>query len=124
MYELNPQYARVMSFAGDHPLFAHVRAQKRFGAILRGSSSFRSDRVRERHAKSHLYTLIQKNPVSLILGLGRSFPCTPLISFGGILVGNKEKSILNFQKLLVIWLWSLVQLHQNQDYSLNLLLHI
>jgi len=29
-----------MSFAGDHPLFAHVRAQKRFGAILLESFSF------------------------------------------------------------------------------------
>ncbi len=57
-------------------------------------------------------------------GLGRSFPFAPLFSFGEIRVGNKEKSILNFQKLLVIWLWSLVQLHQNQNYSLNLLLHI
>ena len=41
MYELNPQYARVMCREADHPLFAHVRAQKRFGAILRESSSFR-----------------------------------------------------------------------------------
>lgn len=29
-----------MSLASDHPLFAHVRAQKRFGAILRESYSF------------------------------------------------------------------------------------
>ena len=78
MYELKPQYARVMSFAGDHPLFAHVRAQKRCGAILRQSFSFRSDRVRVCHATSHLCTLPNfaslieyKNPVdSLILGVG------------------------------------------------------
>src|SRR3989344_212037 len=34
------------------------------------SRTFAGDRVRERNAKSHLYTLIQKNPVSLILGVG------------------------------------------------------
>jgi len=34
------------------------------------SRTFSGDRVRERNAKSLLYTLIQKNPVSLILGAG------------------------------------------------------
>ena len=40
MHELNPQYARVMCRLADHPLYAHVRAQKRFGTILRESFSF------------------------------------------------------------------------------------
>jgi len=61
----------------DHPLFAHVRAHLpagRQGRDLGQSSVSRlplgSDRVRVCYAKSHLYTLIQKNPVSLILGVG------------------------------------------------------
>jgi len=58
VYELKPQYARVISFTGDHPLFAHVRAQKRCGAILRESFSFQSDRVRVCHATSRLCILL------------------------------------------------------------------
>src|SRR3989338_8323345 len=73
-----------MCLTADHPLFAHVRAHLpagRQGRDLGQSSVSRlplgSDRVRVCNAKSHLYTLIQKNPVSLILGVGGIPPAEP-----------------------------------------------
>jgi len=82
-----------MSISGDYPLYAHCCAQKRFGAILREYFSLEAnDRVRVCNAKSHLYTLIQKNQYSLILGSGEECGRVSeffLQNFGG---GNIKES--------------------------------
>jgi len=76
VHELNPQYARVMCLTADHPLYAHVRAQKRCGAILLESFSLERQgpgmpcRISSVHSTKFCFPKY-KNPVdSLILGAG------------------------------------------------------